>query len=164
MINQLKELLEMQKVLDNNIFREKGIKQYPKENMQVALFVELGELLNELPTRFKHWKSSAVDNREKALVEYVDCLHFALSLTNDNGLEFSNDLSLSPDVYNYNSHEITLLAELPVHKLLKNIIQFEGNLSYLFGLGVKLGFEWDEIYNAYKDKNAINYERLRGGY
>lgn len=164
MINQLKELLEMQKVLDNNIFREKGIKQYPKENMQVALFVELGELLNELPTRFKHWKSSAVDNREKALVEYVDCLHFALSLTNDNGVEFNNDLSLSPDVYNYNSHEITLLAELPVHKLLKNIIQFEGNLSYLFGLGVKLGFEWDEIYTAYKEKNAVNYERLRNNY
>ena len=164
MINQLKELLEMQKVLDNNIFREKGIKQYPKENMQVALFVELGELLNELPTLFKHWKSSAVDNREKALVEYVDCLHFALSLTNDNGVEFNNDLSLSPDVYNYNSHEITLLAELPVHKLLKNIIQFEGNLSYLFGLGVKLGFEWDEIYTAYKEKNAVNYERLRNNY
>ena len=164
MINQLKELLEMQKVLDNNIFHEKGIKQYPKENMQVALFVELGELLNELPTRFKHWKSSAVDNREKALVEYVDCLHFALSLTNDNGVEFNNDLSLSPDVYNYNSHEITLLAELPVHKLLKNIIQFEGNLSYLFGLGVKLGFEWDEIYTAYKEKNAVNYERLRNNY
>ena len=164
MINQLKELLEMQKVLDNNIFREKGIKQYPKENMQVALFVELGELLNELPTRFKHWKSSAVDNREKALVEYVDCLHFALSLANNEGESFNNDLSLSPDVYNYDSHQITLLAELPIHKLLKNIVQFEGNLSYLFGLGAKLGFTWDEIYKAYKDKNAINYDRLRGGY
>lgn len=164
MIDQLKELLEMQRVLDANIFSNKGIKEYPKENMQIALFVELGELLNELPTLFKHWKSSAVDNREKALVEYVDCLHFALSLTNNEKESFNNDLSLSPDIYDYNSHKITLLSELPIHKLLKNIVQFEGNLSYLFGLGAKLGFTWDEIYTAYKDKNAINYDRLRGGY
>ena len=164
MIEQLRELLEMQRVLDNNIFKNKGIKQYPKENMQIALFVELGELMNELPTRFKHWKSSAADNREKALVEYVDCLHFALSLTNNIGEAFDKDLALSPDIYNYNSHTVTLLAEMPIHKLLLNITQSEWSLSYLFGLGAKLGFTWDEIYNAYKDKNAINYERLRGGY
>lgn len=164
MINQLKELLEMQRVLDANIFSNKGIKQYPKENMQVALFVELGELMNELPTRFKHWKSSATDDRDKALVEYVDCLHFALSLANNEGESFNNDLCLSPDIYDYNSHEITLLSELPIHKLLKNIVQFEGNLSYLFGLGAKLGFTWDEIYAAYKDKNTINYQRLKENY
>lgn len=164
MIDQLKELLEMQRVLDENILRNKGIREYPKENMQIALFVELGELMNELPTLFKHWKSSAVDNREKALVEYVDCLHFALSLTNNIGEAFDKDLSLSPDIYNYNSHTVTLLAEMKISSLMKNIIQFEGNLSYLFGLGVKLGFEWDEIYNAYKDKNAINYQRLKENY
>ncbi len=164
MIDQLKELLEMQRVLDENIFRNKGIREYPKENMQIALFVELGELMNELPTRFKHWKSSAVDNREKALVEYVDCLHFALSLTNNIGDAFDKDLALSPDIYDYNSHQITLLAEMKISSIMKNIIQFEGNLSYLFGLGVKLGFEWDEIYKAYKDKNAINYQRLKENY
>lgn len=164
MINQLKELLEMQRVLDASIFEKHGIKDYPKENMQIALFVELGELMNELPTHFKHWKSSAVDNHDKALVEYVDCLHFALSLTNNDREWFDNDLALSPDIYNYNSHQVTLLSELPIHKLLKNIILFEGNLSYLFGLGAKLGFTWDEIYTAYKNKNAINYERLRSNY
>lgn len=33
MIDQLKELLEMQSLLDQSIFKDKGIKQYPKENM-----------------------------------------------------------------------------------------------------------------------------------
>ena len=164
MIEQLKELLEMQRVLDESIFKEHWITEYPKENMQIALFVELGELMNELPTWFKHWKKSAVDNREKALVEYVDCLHFALSLTNNEKEWFDKDLSLSPDIYDYNSHQITLIAEMRTSAIMKNIIQFEGNLSYLFGLGVKLGFEWDEIYKAYKDKNAVNYERLKCGY
>ena len=164
MINQLKELLEMQALLDESILKDKGIKKYPKDNIQIALFVELGELMNELPTYFKHWKLSAVDNRDKALVEYVDCLHFGLSLTNNSKDAYDRDFSLSPEIYNYNSHEITLLSQLPIHKLLLNIAQFEGNLSYLFGLGVKLGFTWDEIYAAYKNKNAVNYERLRGGY
>lgn len=164
MIEQLKELLEMQRVLDAHIFEKHGVKDYPKENMQIALFVELGELMNELPTYFKHWKKSAINNREKALVEFCDCLHFALSLTNNEKESFDNDLSLSPDFYDYNSHQITLISELPIHKLLKNIVVFEGNLSYLFGLGAKLGFTWDEIYNAYKDKNAINYARLRSNY
>ena len=164
MIEQLKELLEMQKVLDQSIFDKKGITKYPKQNMQIALFVELGELMNELPTKFKHWKSSAVDNREKALVEYVDCLHFCLSLTNYNKEDYDRDFALSVDIYNYNSHDVTLLSQLPIHKLLLNITQFEGNLSYLFGLGVKLGFEWEEIYKAYKDKNEINYERMRNNY
>ena len=28
----------------------------------------------------------------------------------------------------------------------------------------KLGFEFDDVYEAYKKKNAINYERLKNGY
>ena len=164
MIEQLNELLEMQWALDNSILTRKGITKYPKENMKIALFVELGELMNELPTKFKHWKSTAIDNREKALVEYVDCMHFALSLTNANKEDCDRDFALNVGISDYNSHEITLLSELSIHKLLLNITQFEGNLSYLFALGVKLGFEWDEIYKAYKDKNEVNYNRLRSGY
>ena len=164
MIDQLKELLKMQKVLDNNIFKEKGIKHYPKENMQVALFVELGELLNELPTLFKHWKSSAEDNREKALVEFVDCLHFCLSLTNYFKKDFEDDFSWYPEGYDYNSYEVKSSSELSISMLFKKMVYFDGNLHYLFALGVKLGFTWEEIYTAYKNKNAINYERLRSDY
>ena len=82
MLDQLKELLEMQRVLDESIFKEHGITEYPLENMKLALFDELGELLHEFPTKYKHWKKSAVDNREKGLEEYVDVLHFMLSLCN----------------------------------------------------------------------------------
>ena len=84
MLEQLKELLEMQRVLDEAILKEQGIVWDEKieEQTKVALFVELGELMNEMPTKFKHWKKTVVDNREKALIEYADALHFALSLTN----------------------------------------------------------------------------------
>ena len=84
MLKQLEELLKLQKELDEAILKEQGIVWDEKieEQTKVALFVELGELMNEMPTKFKHWKKTAVDNREKALIEYADALHFALSLTN----------------------------------------------------------------------------------
>ena len=84
MKDQFKELLEMQRVLDENIMKEHGLvyDEHIANNIGVALIVEVGELMNEFPTKFKHWKNTAVDNREKGLVEFVDCLHFILSLFN----------------------------------------------------------------------------------
>lgn len=162
MINQLKELLEMQKVLDDSIFKAKGIEEYPLENMKIALFVELGELMNELPTKFKHWKSSAVDNREKALVEYVDCLHFALSVTYHQNLYNTNDMMKKWHDYEELSKEAD---EYAITEILENIVTSRlTKLHHLLILGNKLGFTWEEIYNAYIAKNKVNYERLKNGY
>ena len=72
MLEQLNELLEMQYALDEAILKEHGNVYDEKiaEQMKIALFVELGEMMNELPTKFKCWKKTAKDNKEKALVEY----------------------------------------------------------------------------------------------
>lgn len=157
MLEQLKELLDMQRVLDESIFKEHGIAEYPLENMKLALFDELGELLHEYPTKYKHWKKTAVDNREKGLEEYVDCLHFALSLANHFG----------DDVF-YKYERCTLDVELPylIYEVCNSAIYEYSNaiLEDLFNLGNYFGFTWDEIYSAYKKKNAVNYERLRSNY
>ena len=67
-MNKFKEQFEyirkQQTILDTRILNGN---EYPENKMSIALFVELGELMNELPTYFKHWKKSAVDNKEKAL-------------------------------------------------------------------------------------------------
>ena len=57
-LTELAELLAMQEELDRAILKEQGITRYPQASMEVALFVELGEMLNELPTLFKHWKKN----------------------------------------------------------------------------------------------------------
>lgn len=132
-LTELAELLEMQQKLDESILKEKGITEYPVDEIETALIVELGELMNEFPTKFKYWKSTAVDNRKKGLEEYVDCLHFALSIAN-----YLFGLTEGKKIYHY--------------------------LVYLFELGYILGFTWNEIYKAYKDKNKVNYERLQNGY
>lgn len=162
MLDQLKELLEMQRVLDESIFKEHGITEYPLENMKLALFDELGELLHEFPTKYKHWKKTAVDNREKGLEEYVDCLHFCLSLSNYLGVKLT-------DYHQYDRHkndackmDLSFLLVL----LCDKVSNEQGNriLNYLFALGNYFGFTWEEIYEAYKKKNAVNYERLRSNY
>lgn len=163
MLDQLKELLEMQRVLDENILKAKGITEYPLENMKIALFVELGELMNEFPTKFKHWKSSAVDNREKGLEEYVDCLHFALSITNAK-------VTLAKYEHYFREYEKTSTWLEDTFELLDDVLYdlseeyYADLLDDLFRVGNYLGFTWEEIYEAYKKKNAVNYERLKNGY
>ena len=165
MIDQLKKLLEMQRELDNAIHKEKGVIHNPYEKLQIALFVELGEMMQELPTSFKYWKSSAKNNRNKALVEYVDVLHFALSLANAQGLIFRSELENGSEVFDYNSRYIANLSLLPLQKLLYATVEKEYmQLTFLFALGVKLGFTWGEIYTVYHMKNAENWKRLASGY
>jgi len=87
-MNNLSNLFETQKLLDNRIVDEHnlhGEDLLPKKIL--SLQVELGELANELPEVFKFW-SKKKNNYEKALVEYCDCLHFILSIGNDVGTEY----------------------------------------------------------------------------
>lgn len=159
MLDQLKELLEMQRVLDESIFKEHGITEYPLENMKLALFDELGELLHEFPTKYKHWKKTAVDNREKGLEEYVDVLHFALSIS----YQFY-DGSEGYEHYD-NCHSNESLSEL--YWSMWTWTTAEGGrmiLKKLFQIGNHFGFKWSEIYSAYKKKNEVNYERLKSNY
>lgn len=165
MLEQLKELLEMQRVLDEAILKKHGNVYDEKiaEQMKIALFVELGELMNEVPTKFKHWKKTAKDNREAALVEYVDALHFALSLTNHSRAKGEFD-----DCYESYNDLVHLDYSWILYSIMNECFDETSNLDmilgYLFILGNKLGFTWDEIYKTYKDKNAINYEHLKSGY
>lgn len=52
----------------------------------IALFVEIGELCNEAES-WKYWKEHKRNDREKQLKEYVDVMHFFLSIGNTLGFE-----------------------------------------------------------------------------
>lgn len=163
MIEQLKELLEMQKALDDAFMKSNGLvyDEQIADNMRVALIVEVGELMNEFPTKFKHWKKTAIDNREKGLIEFVDCLHFVLSLFNYEKPAFSTCLEYDRNNELKNGND-SLYENL---SLITSVdYQSETKILYLFELGNYLGFTWEEIYQAYKAKNEVNYERIKNGY
>ncbi|WP_374706028.1 dUTP diphosphatase, partial [Paenibacillus antibioticophila] len=104
----LEQMYEMQKALDARIIKDKGLEGTDLlTNTVLALQVEIGELANEW-RGFKHWsndreprtavhslvKLSELDDQQAdgtwlhnaLLEEYVDCLHFFLSIARQLGL------------------------------------------------------------------------------
>lgn len=160
MLEQLKELLEMQKALDETLMKEHGLTEYPLGKTKIALFTELGEMMNELQTEFKWWKKHAKYDREKALEEYVDCLHFCLSLFNYHQLQIGRWVD-------YNIEKPYKIGD--EHFSLNGALRWcafgeESSLQWLFDIGKYFGFTWKEIYTTYKKKNEVNYQRLKDNY
>lgn len=161
----LGELFEMQRKLDEHIVREKGLDGQdllPKKIL--ALQVELGELANEWQG-FKHWKVNP-QPKPKMLEEYVDCLHFILSIGLDIGQE---NISLGFQSFEIINHKQEVIIEsfLDVMEV-TNLMRFDDNYQALlicfFELGYLLGFTWEQIVQAYKDKNQVNHARQENGY
>ena len=81
-------LLEKQKQLDDYIIYSKNLYDLDKKsrlnNTALAMFVELGEMMNEIRS-FKHWTQKPPSHHTVIIDEYVDVLHFFLSLANQLG-------------------------------------------------------------------------------
>lgn len=105
------------------------------------------------------------------LEEYVDCLHFLLSI----GLELeTTNIVIDSDYTGADTTETFIFAFETVIELANSIR--DGNKSYIYqvyeelfnlfvGLGEKyLGFTWEQVEKAYLDKNKINHERQEYGY
>lgn len=155
---QLKDLFEIQRSLNDRILKEHNLDPSTlRKKKFLALLTELGELANE--TRcFKYWSTKPPSPKEVILEEYVDCLHFILTIGLDKGytdvkpeaLEDNNDLS---------SQFINLF--LAVNEL----VSFSSENSYqvliedFYSLGKALGFTWDEVVEGYLSKNQLNHQR-----
>lgn len=195
-IINLSKLFQMQKVLDARISKEHGLEGQdllPKKIL--ALQVEIGELANEW-RGFKFWSKrqtpaepeynwkpsedgqSLVSDGIKSyslLDEYVDCLHFILSI----GLEIKESLiqchgfdvlhddlkeefkpMKSDDiVYHLNQLFLTVFwVGLDDH------YEYVELVECFLGLGEMLGFSLSEIEQAYINKNEVNHQRQDSGY
>ncbi|QHA92825.1 dUTP diphosphatase [Bacillus sp. N1-1] len=155
-------LFTLQKQLDDRIVQEHGLDDVDLfENKLLALKVELGELANE--TRcFKYWSKKAPSPKETILEEYVDGIHFILSLGLELGITAYEGLpekTASSEVQAF--HEVyraidrlSTEKEEPYYSLME---------SYLT-LGQTIGLEYKEIGEAYLKKNKVNHNRQDQGY
>ncbi|WP_110927364.1 dUTP diphosphatase [Bacillus massiliglaciei] len=158
------KLMEMQKALDRHIETKHGLGEEDLLDRKIlALLTEVGELANE--TRcFKFWSQKGPSEKEIIAAEYVDGIHFILSI----GLE----LGLQPEVPSVFSMEVRSQTEqfLQVfHSIVKlRESKSSGDYQAVFGeylrLGKMLGFSAAEIEEAYVSKNEVNYERQKKGY
>lgn len=159
------QLFEMQQTLDSRIENEHGLKDKDLFQKKVlALLVELGELANE--TRcFKFWSQKPASDADVILEEYVDGLHFIMSLGLEKGYRYGGstksgydtvkDLTEAfQDVYG----EVHTFQEDPTEQ------KYDELFSSFLLLGVSLGFSEKDIQRAYYEKNEKNHQRQEEGY
>jgi len=160
----LTTLFELQKELDTRIEKEHGLQQADLMDKKImALLVELGELANE--TRcFKFWSKKPAAERDVILEEYVDGVHFILSIGLE--LKIQNQVTLDPKSENRDLVEQFQLVFASIIEFRKqfNIESYHKIFNEYILLGRLLGFSPEDIEKAYKQKNEVNHKRQDTGY
>lgn len=158
-------MFTMQEGLDEHIKENHGLEHEDVFDRKVlALLVEVGEFANE--TRcFKYWSLKPSSPMETVLEEFVDGIHFILSLGLECGFESTKEIQ------GVGSHTLSVSEQfLKVYQSIMNF-RTEPTLDaykqmfsdYLF-LGGLLGIHDKEIKEAYISKNEVNYKRQEEGY
>ena len=108
------------------------------------------------------------------LEEYVDCLHFILSIGNRIG--FNNDATIQQIMRRAEERELetNIVIVKAFSRLMSLVFGFyfwiENAGTYVrfferfLNLGEMLGFTPEQIEAAYMDKNAVNHQRQQEGY
>ena len=164
---QIKDIRHMQKNLDirvreaNNIDMDKDLSL----EKYIALKTELFEFANEVEA-FKYWKK----NKGKAhiLEEACDTLHFIFSLAIDMNVEINQE-GIINDKYNaddYDMNEVIGIMDAMISDcyIEKEWDALNGVLAFLCIALDKCGFNADDIYKAYVDKNKENHKRQDNNY
>ena len=163
----IKEMLHKQAKLDKSIMSAYGLTEIDEENLRMAILDEVGELTHELKGNWCWWKKTQapVDMR-KVLGELIDVWHFVLSYQNHfNGGE--NGI-LNALMFIRNSDNIFKLLMTNEYKLSETLTDLATwnihKMERLIAISEYLGFTIEQVYEAYCDKNKINYQRLENGY
>jgi dimeric dUTPase (all-alpha-NTP-PPase superfamily) len=159
------EWFQMQKQLDQFIESENHLENEELfERKVMALLVEIGELANE--TRcFKFWSKKPASDRDVILEEFVDGVHFILSIGIELGFNHQNlQILTSETKENLTTLFLDVYNRVCKLRMSKSIRDFKILTEQFFQIGTKLGFSIEEVQQAYLSKNEINYERQRQGY
>jgi dimeric dUTPase (all-alpha-NTP-PPase superfamily) len=159
----LERLFILQEELDSRILKQHNLEDKPLLQRKIlALQVELGELANE--TRcFKYWSEKKPSEVHIILEEYVDCLHFILSI----GVEkqYQNiDIDLKPVEYPLTDQFLNIFIDVNDFVICSSRDQYITLFEDFLNLGTSLGFSEEQIETAYLEKNTINHERQDNGY
>jgi dimeric dUTPase (all-alpha-NTP-PPase superfamily) len=184
----LTKLFDMQRTLDARIVEQHGLQGQDLLPQKIlALQVELGECANEW-RGFKFWSSRQTPTEPKfnwkpnedgsnlewnpeygyeshpLLEEYIDCLHFILSI----------GLDLDIDIYAFGIVAVTSDSVIESFSSVFDAItlfsedfddwEYEQMFDRFAGLGKMLGFSTETIEEAYMTKNKINHERQDTNY
>jgi dimeric dUTPase (all-alpha-NTP-PPase superfamily) len=157
-------LYEMQEGLDRHIEEKHGLQSEDLADRKVlALLVELGELANE--TRcFKFWSLKPASEHKVILEEYVDGIHFILSLGIETGCRQSEFTDAYLPSCTLSEQFLAIYSRIDEFRKSREKQAYADLFREYMGLAAMLGFTGEDVVKAYLEKNEVNYERQRSGY
>ncbi|WP_251549503.1 dUTP diphosphatase [Neobacillus muris] len=162
---KLTKLFDMQKALDQHIEQKHQLQEEDLFSRKVlALLVEVGELANE--TRcFKFWSVKPSSPKDVILEEFVDGVHFILSLGIECGFDRQEfEVAVKPSGLNVTEQFLLLYETIDRFKLDKSFSGFLTVIETYLQLGILLGISQTEMEQAYLRKNEVNYQRQADNY
>ncbi|PPE05049.1 dUTP diphosphatase [Entomoplasma ellychniae] len=156
----LKWLSEQQEYLDSKIIEKHSLSidndMFKKKI--IAFWVELGEYANEEKS-FKYWKQGAAAPREVQLEEYIDGLHFIVSLGNQIKYDFTTfefkDLGYKNNIDCY----FDLIQNLTLLVNEQSIKTFSLIFNSFLQIAHVQKYSENDLINTYKKKHAKNQQR-----
>lgn len=155
-------LFDQQRRLDERIKEEHQLSGNQFDERLLALLVELGELANETRS-FKFWSTKGPSPQDVILEEYVDGIHFLLSLGLALGYERESFLAGS-SYLDATDAFLDVFRKVTNFGLSKTEAMYETLMAAYLELGYTLGFNEELIMLAYVSKNKQNHERQDQGY
>jgi dimeric dUTPase (all-alpha-NTP-PPase superfamily) len=162
---QLEKLFQMQKALDTHIEEKHKLQDEDLFSRKVlALLVEIGELANETRS-FKFWSVKPSSAKEVILEEFVDGIHFILSLGIERGFDEKGfDLNERDSSLNASEQFLTVYELISLFQKSKGFQDYIGLFEAYLQLASLLGFTKEEMEQAYFKKNEVNYQRQQNNY
>ncbi|ATZ21472.1 dUTP diphosphatase [Mesoplasma tabanidae] len=156
----LKWLSEQQNFLDNKIIEKHNLTldhdMFRKKI--IAFWVELGEYANEEKS-FKYWKQGAPGGREVQLEEYIDGLHFIISL--------GNQIKYNFEVFNFidSGYDNNIDCYFELIQDLTNLVNKPNDETFakMFNSFLQIAkiqnYSEEELIKTYKAKHEKNQQR-----
>lgn len=110
------------------------------------------------------WGTGKDESKNPVLEEYVDCLHFFLSIANETrGVEGAITIMNNAEPVAYTSME-EQMSQLFYEIAGSMFTKIEWIVNVFLGLGEMIGFTEEQIVDAYMIKNKTNHKRQENGY
>lgn len=169
---QLTTIIKLQTKLDQKIAATRSI----DDNQEIlnakflALMIEISEFANEQRC-FKYWSSKPASEKKILLEEYIDGLHFIISIiismsnsTNDYRLKIIDLEIVYQDYSNLTLAFLDLFAATLRLQQEKNLSAINQWFNIYYTIAKQCNFTNHDIFNAYLAKNKINHLRQEQNY
>ena len=156
-------LMEDQRLLNDKF----NVSRWDEPLVSIALCVEFAEMMNEIQTTWKNWKK-VEDDIPAAKIEFIDCVHFMLSLLLIRSQEDQDGrLVQLPRILTRSGDFLTDL-----NRTFKTFLSAENSfplseqkfVEFVDIITEYLDMDEQEFIRFFETKSKINAERAEGGY